>query len=67
MEALRKSFALSKKTNRLYQKRRDTLVAGLKNLGFPVKPNPATFYLFTRLPHGGKDSTLFCKKLLAVF
>ncbi|MBI4432953.1 MAG: LL-diaminopimelate aminotransferase [Candidatus Omnitrophica bacterium] len=64
MEALRQSFAFSKKTNALYKKRRDLLVTGLKGLGFPVTPNPSTFYVFTRLPGGEKDSTLYCKKLL---
>ena len=62
--ALKGSFAFSKKTNAMYQKRRDTLVAGLKPLGFPVKPNPSTFYVFTRLPRGSRDSTQFCKDLL---
>lgn len=63
-EALKKSLRFSKKTNQMYRKRRDLLVAGLKELGFPVKPNPATFYIFSRLPRGEKDSALFCKRLL---
>ena len=62
--ALKNSFAFSKKTNAMYRRRRDLLVAGLKNLGFPVKPNQATFYLFTGLPLGQRDSTQFCKNLL---
>lgn len=64
VEALKNSFGFSKKTNIMYRKRRDVLVAGLKSLGFPVKPNPATFYVFTRLPGGKTDSTAFCKDLL---
>lgn len=64
IEALKNSFGFSKKTNIVYHKRRDLLVAGLKNMGFPVKPNQATFYVFTRLPQMFKDSTLFCKELL---
>ncbi len=64
IEALKNSFGFSKKTNILYRKRRDLLTAGLKGLGFPVKPNPASFYLFTRLPQGLKDSTAFCAQLL---
>lgn len=63
-EALKNSFGFSKKANILYRRRRDLLVAGLKELGFPVKPNQATFYLLTRLPGGQKDSTAFCKNLL---
>ncbi len=64
IEALKNSFGFSKKTNILYRRRRDLLVAGLKELGFPVKPNPATFYVFTRLPGQRTDSTQFCKELL---
>jgi len=64
VEALKRSFAFSKKTNRLYRRRRDLLVAGLKELGFPVKPNGATFYVFTRMPGGQQNSTRFCKDLL---
>jgi LL-diaminopimelate aminotransferase len=63
-EALKNSFGFSKKTNILYRKRRDVLTAGLKELGFPVTPNQATFYLFTRLPKGLTDSTAFCRNLL---
>lgn len=62
--ALKGSFAFTAKTNRMYKKRRDLLVSGLKKLGFPVQPNPATFYVFTRLPGGRKDSTAFCRELL---
>jgi LL-diaminopimelate aminotransferase len=64
IEALKNSFGFSKKTNRIYRLRRDLLVSGLRALGFPVIPNAATFYLFTRLPGGAKDSALFCKNLL---
>ena len=64
IEALKNSFGFCKKANLLYRRRRDLLVAGLKDLGFPVVPNPATFYVFTRLPGGLGDSTRFCKSLL---
>ncbi len=64
IEALKNSAGFSKKTNLLYRKRRDLLVTGLKSLGFPVKPNEATFYVFTRLPKGQTNSTQFCKELL---
>ena len=64
IDALAKSRAFSRRMNRVYRRRRDRLVAGLKRLGFPVKPNPATFYVFTRLPGGFKDSTAFCRELL---
>ncbi len=64
IEALKNSFGFSKKTNIVYRRRRDLLVAGLKELGFPVKANEGSFYVFTRLPGGQKDSTLFCKHFL---
>jgi len=64
IEALKKSFDVSKKSSVVYRKRRDLLVQGLKGLGFPVKPNPATFYVFTRLPKGRRDSAGFCRHLL---
>jgi LL-diaminopimelate aminotransferase len=64
IEALKNSFGFTKKTNVLYRRRRDLLVSGLKELGFPVKANEASFYVFTRLPKGSPDSTTFCKNLL---
>ena len=64
IEALRSSFVFSKKANALYRRRRDLLVAGLKQLGFPVRPNPATFYVFSRMPGGRRDSAGFCRELL---
>lgn len=64
VEALANSFGFSSKTNQMYRRRRDLLVAGLKELGFPVRSNEATFYVFTRLPKGQRDSSAFCKKLL---
>lgn len=62
--ALKGSFAFTKKTNTLYRRRRDILVKGLKDLGFPVKANAATFYLYTGLPKGQNDSARFCERLL---
>ena len=35
---------------KVYQKRRDLLVMGLKNLGWEIKPPKATFYLWTKVP-----------------
>ncbi len=64
IEALKNSFGFSKKTNIMYRRRRDLLVAGLKSLGFPVSPNPATFYVFTRMPRGASSSSDFCRDLL---
>lgn len=64
IEALKNSFGFTKKANILYRRRRDLLVAELKQLGFPVKANEASFYVFTRLPDGRTDSTAFCRELL---
>ncbi len=64
MEALKNSFGFSKKTNLVYRRRRDLLVSGLKELGFPVKNVNASFYVFTKLPKGLHDSSTFCKDLL---
>ncbi len=63
-QALEQSFSFIKKTNAMYRRRRDLLVKGLQSLGFPVRANEATFYVFSGLPQGQKDSTLFCKNLL---
>ena len=35
---------------KVYQKRRDLLVMGLKNLGWEIKSPKATFYLWTKVP-----------------
>lgn len=64
IEALKNSFRFTKKSNIVYRKRRDLLAEGLKGLGFPAKPNQATFYLFTQLPKTQKDSAIFCRELL---
>jgi len=64
IEALKNSFGFSKKTNSLYRRRRDLLISGLRELGFPVRDIEASFYVFTRLPKGQKDSAAFCKDLL---
>ncbi|HSB68901.1 MAG TPA: LL-diaminopimelate aminotransferase [Candidatus Methylomirabilis sp.] len=48
---------------RIYQERRDALVAGLRELGFEVRPPRATFYLWLPLPKGF-TSTSFTVELL---
>jgi LL-diaminopimelate aminotransferase len=35
---------------RLYQQRRDALIAGLRSLGWQVEPPRATFYVWIRIP-----------------
>ncbi|OGI03028.1 MAG: LL-diaminopimelate aminotransferase [Candidatus Melainabacteria bacterium GWF2_32_7] len=38
--------------NTLYQKRRDIMIEGLKELGWNIKPSKATFYLWIPTPKG---------------
>lgn len=42
--------------NQLYQERRDIAVAALTKLGWQVKPNKATFYMWLRVPEGMTSS-----------
>ncbi len=41
--------------NGVYKERRDALLAGLKGLGFEVKPPKATFYVWTRVKGSSLD------------
>ncbi|MFN2386244.1 MAG: pyridoxal phosphate-dependent aminotransferase [Thermoanaerobaculia bacterium] len=48
-----------------YRRRRDALVAGLREAGFPVDPPRAALYLFPRIPEGlGTDSRNAARILL---
>ena len=38
--------------NRMYQERRDVMEAGLRELGWDLKPSKATFYLWLPVPQG---------------
>lgn len=64
VEALKQADVFTKKMNRMYKKRRDLLVSGLKSLGWDVKPPEATFYLWCRIPQGAGSSMEFTKFLL---
>ncbi|MBP2133911.1 LL-diaminopimelate aminotransferase [Methanomicrobium sp. W14] len=44
----------------IYQKRRDTLVSGLRSLGFDVRSPKATFYVWMKV----NDSMIFAEKML---
>jgi LL-diaminopimelate aminotransferase len=48
--------------NRIYRRRRDVMVKGLRELGFSVNSPKATFYLWMKVPDG--DSMKFASKLL---
>ncbi len=49
--ALKSKPAFYQKMAKLYTERRDVLVSGLKQLGWPVKVSKATFYIWTRYPY----------------
>lgn len=50
--------------NRIYQERRDIVVAGLRAVGMTVEPPQATLYVWAKLPPGYEDSFAFAKWLL---
>lgn len=49
--------------NRVYSRRREVLVAGLRSAGWEVRPPEGTFYLWARIPYGDDDAR-FCTDLL---
>lgn len=49
--------------NKIYQKRRDILVNGLRDLGWEVNPPPATFYVWIKT-RGGMDSMSMTTRLI---
>lgn len=51
------------KLRAMYQERRDTLVAGLQGLGWPVAAPPAAFYIWVPVPEG-ETAASFAKVLL---
>lgn len=51
------------KRNRVFQKRRDVVVRGLRDMGLEVESPSATFYVWTTIP-SGYTSQEFCLKVL---
>jgi len=49
--------------NNMYQERRDVMEAGLKELGWDIKPSKATFYIWIPVPNG-YTSEQFATKML---
>lgn len=47
----------------VYQERRDAMVAGLRNLGYPVEANRGAFYLWVPVP-AGVSSAAFADRML---
>jgi LL-diaminopimelate aminotransferase len=50
--------------NRMYQKRRDVVIAGLKKCGIDVDCPKGTFYIWAPLPQGEANSKDWCFKVL---
>jgi LL-diaminopimelate aminotransferase len=50
--ALSMAEAVSARNSRVYQRRRDTLVRGLRAVGLEVEPPRASFYVWPRVPDG---------------
>ncbi|MEK7866762.1 MAG: LL-diaminopimelate aminotransferase, partial [Planctomycetota bacterium] len=48
---------------KVYQRRRDLFVEGMRKAGWPVEPMKATFYVWTPVPKG-TGSIEFCRRLL---
>ncbi len=61
--ALKTESSFNQKMSRLYQERRDVLINGLKELGWPVVKSKATFYVWIRIPYK-INSIAFCNLLL---
>jgi LL-diaminopimelate aminotransferase len=51
---------------KIYEKRRDILINGLNKIGWKTDKPKATFYVWTQIPEGEKDSMEFVKKLINV-
>lgn len=51
------------KLNNMYQERRDVMEAGLRELGWDIKPSKATFYIWIPVPKG-YTSEQFATKML---
>jgi len=63
IEALSEDQSSVEKMRAMYQERRDTFVAGLRDAGLSCDPPRATFYLWMEVPKGYTSGT-FCEFLL---
>lgn len=65
IKALETPDEVIEQINTVYKERRDLLVKGLNELGWKIKPNKATFYLWLPVPEGMKSvefATLMLEK-----
>lgn len=61
--ALRGPAAPVQEASRIYQRRRDVVIEGLRELGWDIAPPKASFYIWARVPRGF-DSIGFASHLL---
>lgn len=59
VEALRGAEKYIASNNRIYQRRRDLLLGGLRNLGWDVPTPEATFYVWMKTRHGMRSMEFF--------
>ena len=59
IEALKNSEENIKEMNKIYSERRDLLVEGLRNLGWNVQKNKASFYIWAQIPESYHSSEEF--------
>lgn len=52
IEALNAPQSELDKLNKMYQRRRDIVIEGLRDLGWDIEPNKATFYIWLPTPKG---------------
>lgn len=64
IEALTGDQSWMEERNRVYQERRDIVVAGLRGMGMEVESPRATLYVWAKLPPGYDDSFAFAQRLL---
>lgn len=62
--ALKYGEELTSGIREVYRKRRDTLVEGIRSIGWEVDPPRATFYLWMRIPERNTSSIDFARKVL---
>ncbi len=63
IEAIKGDQACVEEANRIYTKRRDLMVRGLRDSGFEVETPKATFYLWIRVPKGYTSARLATRLL----
>ena len=62
-EALQGSADSTQETNRIYARRMDTMIEGLRSLGWKIEKPKATFYIWGKVPTG-LSSEEFCAQVL---